>query len=139
MEHEKKTNLEYDYYLPRDEYLEREGKLYRYVNKIDDKHDQNYNAINLTLMTFIESQKPLNETMIGIREDLREVTTIIKDNEKRTDELERDVKGIEKEFTSYKEERNKQMGDILKLIGIIASSLLGGAGLITVLANIFLQ
>ncbi|MEB6258242.1 hypothetical protein [Mammaliicoccus sciuri] len=137
MEHEKETNLEY--YLPRNEYLEREGKIYSYVNKIDDKHDQNYNAMNLTLMTFIESQKPMNETMIGIREDLREVTSIIKDNEKRTDELERDVKGIEKEFTSYKEERNKQMGDILKLIGIIASSLLGGGGLITVLANIFLQ
>lgn len=136
MENEKEN---VSYYLPRHEYLEKEGKLYGYVNKIDDKHDRNYNAMNLTLMTFIESQKPMNETMLGIREDLKDVTSIIKDNEKRTDEIERDVKSVKSEFTSYKEERSKQMGDILKLIGVIASSLLGGGGLITVLANMFLK
>lgn len=118
-----------------DDELRREkdkGKLYARINEVEDKHDQNFYALKLTIQTFIEGQKPINENMKGIREDLKEVNNILIDYVKKTDSIETELKRV-------KENQQASVADRNKFLITIITAALGAGGFVPVLIQVLFK
>lgn len=126
-------------YLTTEKYYEDElrrekdkGKLHARINEVEDKHDQNFNALNLTIRTFIEGQKPINENMKGIRDDLKAVNDILIGYVKKTDSIETELKRVQESQKAGVVDRNKF------LITIITAGL-GAGGFVPVLIQVLFK
>lgn len=108
------------------------GKLHQRINEVDNKHTNKYNDLNLMLMTFIESQKPLNDNVKGMREDLKEVTDVLREYGQKTEDIEDNLNVLKSEQGKGATDRNKFMLSIL-----VAAT--GAGGFIPVLIQTFFK
>ncbi|WP_057510238.1 hypothetical protein [Staphylococcus simulans] len=108
------------------------GKIHQRINNVDNKHIEKNNDLKLIIMTFIESQKPLNDHMKGIRDDLKEVNDVLKEYAKKTDEIEDNLRDIQQEQGKGSVDRNKF------LLSVLAAAT-GAGGFVPVLIQTFFK
>ncbi|RIM01332.1 hypothetical protein [Staphylococcus chromogenes] len=120
-------------YLKDETKREREkNEIHKMIHNVDDKHEKNHYDLKLTIMTFIESQKPLNEHMQGIRKDLQEVNGVLIEYAKKTDDLTKD-------FEVVKNAENEDVLSRNKLLSRILIASLGAGGAVPVLIQFFFR
>lgn len=136
---EQQENSEISYYLPRHEFYEKRIEMLKYVDEGDKRSEEKYDQLNLILQTFIESQKPLQESMPKVLDELKVMNTNMTAHSQRTDKLEDEQIKIKDSIKEIKEESKQKVSDRNKLIIGVVTAFAGGGGLIPVLAQIFFQ
>ncbi|MGM7689753.1 hypothetical protein ACS7WQ_06330 [Staphylococcus felis] len=106
--------------------------MHQRINKIDNKHSNNYSDLKLLVMTFIESQKPLNENMKGIREDFRKINDVLLEYVRKTDKMFDELEEIKEKQANGAKDRN----DFLVRVLVAA---VGAGGFVPVLIEIFFK
>lgn len=101
------------------------NSIYKRINEVDDKHDNNFKSLELLLKTFIESQKPITKTVESIDSELKTLNRNVTDVTQRVGSLEGKVASHDQ----YIEARNKSNANIwIAIIGgitTLGSSALG--------------
>lgn len=108
------------------------GAMHQRINKIDNKHTGKYSDLKLVVMTFIEGQRPLNEHMKGIREDFKEINSILIEYIKKTDEIHDELEDIKKKQKNAAKDRNNFLSSVL-----VAA--VGAGGFVPVLIQMFFK
>ncbi|MDW3788517.1 hypothetical protein QI357_01665 [Staphylococcus saprophyticus] len=136
---EPKDEEKVSYYLPRHEFLEKRLEMIQYIDNGDKRIEEIADQVNLNLHTFIESQKPLQNTMAELLKEQKEsnqnVITVIRRTEKVEDEQER----INESIKSIKDGISQKVIERNKLLLGFGGILLGAGGLVPVLAQIFFR
>ncbi|MEB7676934.1 hypothetical protein NGB25_07215 [Staphylococcus saprophyticus] len=136
---ESKDNEKVSYYLPRHEFLEKRLEMFKYIDDGDKRVESQLEQVNLSLHTFIESQKPMQETMNGLLEETKTMNKNITKQVRRTEKVEDEQVRIKESITTMQEERAQKVSERNKLILGILGTLAGAGGLVPVLAQIFFK
>lgn len=112
-------------YVLRHELEQTKGNLHKRINQVDSKHDGKHSDLKLLLHTFIESQKPMEKTLISIDGRLESMNeTLGKQGERLTAveygqvDHQKRLKGIEDSWKS-KEDQNTKI--IIAMIGAVST------------------
>ncbi|EHJ08451.1 hypothetical protein [Staphylococcus simiae] len=130
---------EVSYYLPRHEFYEKRSELLKYIDDGDKKVEDQLDQVNIHLLTFIESQKPLHETMQGLLKETKLMNTNLTSQVHRTDKLEDEQSKLRQSIENIQEENKEKVSARNKLIIGCVTAFCGGGGLIPVLAQIFFR
>ncbi|MGV3043338.1 hypothetical protein [Staphylococcus rostri] len=106
--------------------------MHQRINNVDNRHNSHYSELKLVLMTFIESQKPLNEHMQGIRADFKEMNGILAEYIRKTDEIHGDLAEMKENQKNAAKDRN----DFLTRVLVAA---IGAGGFVPVLIQMFFK
>ncbi|ASN69342.1 hypothetical protein LDK93_02730 [Staphylococcus pasteuri] len=136
---EQQDKQEVSYYLPRHEYIERESKLYRYIDQGDKNVENQLEQVNLNLQTFIESQKPFHQTLKDLLDETKAMNSNMTKQTRRTEKLEDEQVRIKESINAIQEGLKQKISDRNKLILGIVTAFAGGGGLMPVLAQIFFK
>ncbi|WP_210140391.1 hypothetical protein [Staphylococcus sp. GDX8P107P-1] len=134
---ESKDNEKVSYYLPRHEFLEKRLEMFKYIDDGDKRVEGQLEQVNLSLHTFIESQKPMQEIMNGLLEETKTMNKNITKQVRRTEKLEDEQERIKVSITTMQKEQTQKVSERNKLILGILGTLAGAGGLVPVLAQIF--
>jgi len=101
------------------------NSIYKRINEVDGKHDDNFKSLELLLKTFIESQKPITKTVESIDSELKNLNKNVTEVTQRVSTIEGKVASHDQ----YIEARNKSNTNIwIAIIGgitTLGSSALG--------------
>ncbi|MDW4244821.1 hypothetical protein QI219_03575 [Staphylococcus saprophyticus] len=136
---ESKDNEKVSYYLPRHEFLEKRLEMFKYIDDGDKRVEGQLEQVNLSLHTFIESQKPMQEIMNGLLEETKTMNKNITKQVRRTEKLEDEQERIKVSITTMQKEQTQKVSERNKLILGILGTLAGAGGLVPVLAQIFFK
>lgn len=137
MDAEKQSEL--SYYLPRHEFYEKRSEMLKYVDDGDKRIEDQLDQVNVHLLTFIESQKPIHDTMKGLLEETKIMNTNLTSQVNRTDKLEDEQTRLKQSIENIQEESKEKVSARNKLIIGCVTAFCGGGGLIPVLAQIFFR
>ena len=136
---ESKDNEKVSYYLPRHEFLEKRLEMFKYIDDGDKRVEGQLEQVNLSLHTFIESQKPMQEIMNGLLEETKTMNKNITKQVRRTEKLEDEQERIKVSITTMQKEQTQKVSERNKLILGILGTLAGAGGLVPVLAQILFK
>lgn len=136
---ESKDNEKVSYYLPRHEFLEKRLEMFKYIDDGDKRVEGQLEQVNLSLHTFIESQKPIQKTMNGLLEETKTMNKNITKQVRRTEKIEDEQERIKVSITTMQKEQTQKVSERNKLILGILGTLAGAGGLVPVLAQIFFK
>lgn len=119
-------------YVLRHELEQTKGNLHKKINQVDSKHDGKHSDLKLLLHTFIESQKPMEKTLISIDGRLESMNeTLGKQGERLTAveygqvDHQKRLKGIEDSRESKKDQNTKIIVALITAIAGLGGSALG--------------
>lgn len=119
-------------YVLRHELEQTKGNLHKKINQVDSKHDGKHSDLKLLLHTFIESQKPMEKTLISIDGRLESMNkTLGKQGERLTTveygqvDHQNRLKGIEDSQKSKKDQNTKIIVALITAIAGLGGSALG--------------
>lgn len=136
---ESKDSEKVSYYLPRHEFLEKRLEMFKYIDDGDKRVEDQLEQVNLSLHTFIESQKPMQETMSGLLSETKDMNKNLTKQVRRTEKLEDEQERMKVSISDIREERVQKISERNKLIIAIFTSLVGAGGLVPVLASLFFK
>lgn len=134
---ESKDNEQVSYYLPRHEFLEKRLEMFKYIDDGDKRVEDQLEKVNTNLQVFIESQKPMQETMSGLLSETKDMNKNLTKQVRRTEKLEDEQVRIKQSVSSIQEGLTQKVSERNKLILGILGTLVGAGGLVPVLAQIF--
>lgn len=134
---ESKDSEKVSYYLPRHEFLEKRLEMFKYIDEGDKRVEDQLEQVNTNLQVFIESQKPMQETMSGLLNETKDMNKNLTKQVRRTEKLEDEQERIKVSLTSIQEGLSQKVSERNKLILGILGTLAGAGGLVPVLAQIF--
>lgn len=119
-------------YVLRHELEQTKGNLHKKINQVDSKHDGKHSDLKLLLHTFIESQKPMEKTLISIDGRLESMNETLGNQGKRLTTVEygqvdhqNRLKGIEDSRKSKKDQNTKIIVALITAIAGLGGSALG--------------
>lgn len=136
---ESKNDEQVSYYLPRHEFLEKRLEMFKYIDDGDKRVEDQLEQVNTNLQVFIESQKPMQETMSGLLSETKDMNKNLTKQIRRTEKLEDEQERIKESITSIQEGLSQKITERNKLILGILGTLLGAGGFVPVLAQIFFK
>lgn len=113
--------------------------MFKYIDDGDKRVEGQLEQVNLSLHTFIESQKPMQEIMNGLLEETKTMNKNITKQVRRTEKLEDEQERIKVSITTMQKEQTQKVSERNKLILGILGTLAGAGGLVPVLAQIFFK
>lgn len=119
-------------YVLRHELEQTKGNLHKKINQVDSKHDGKHSDLKLLLHTFIESQKPMEKTLISIDGRLESMNKTLGKQGERLTTVEYDqvdhqkrLEGIEESQKSKKDHNTKVIVALITAIATLGGSALG--------------
>ena len=119
-------------YVLRHELEQTKGNLHKKINQVDSKHDGKHSDLKLLLHTFIESQKPMEKTLISIDGRLESMNKTLGKQGERLTTVEYDqvdhqkrLEGIEDSQKSKKDHNTKVIVALITAIATLGGSALG--------------
>ena len=119
-------------YVLRHELEQTKGNLHKKINQVDSKHDGKHSDLKLLLHTFIESQKPMEKTLISIDGRLESMNKTLGKQGERLTTVEYDqvdhqkrLEGIEESQKSKKDHNTRMIVALIAAIATLGSSALG--------------
>ena len=111
--------------------------MFKYIDEGDKRVEDQLEQVNTNLQVFIESQKPMQETMSGLLNETKDMNKNLTKQVRRTEKLEDEQERIKVSLTSIQEGLSQKVSERNKLILGILGTLAGAGGLVPVLAQIF--
>lgn len=136
---ESKDNEKVDYYLPTHMFWKYHADMVKYVDDGDKRVEDQLDQVNTNLQVFIESQKPIQETMSGLLSETKEMNKNLTKQVRRTEKLEDEQISINKAIKVIQDGLSQKIVERNKLLIGFGSILLGAGGLVPVLAQIFFR
>lgn len=135
---------EVDKYVLRHEWEYSRGKIHQRINEVDQKHDDKYHSLEISIVAMTEVNKQMVEINKDVKTELVKLnTTMSKQNDEikeikyKTEKNTEDIEESKEDLKVYKEEVKKRQKDNITLFKWFIGLLMGGGGLVPFIGLFF--